>query len=107
MDEQLERIIQLLHKQNDLLGKARFEYLDMEATRKFHEATMVQRSLGKSHAEKLTNAQSQAEWLEFHKKLARLEAIFEFEKLKLEVLTKEFLAIHLTLKLDSEMLKKG
>jgi len=45
--------------------------------------------------------------LEFHKKLARLEAIFEFQKLKYEILDREWLAQHLALKLDGETIKRG
>lgn len=109
MDEQLQRIIAMLLRQNETLGKARFDYLDMEAERKHFEGNAIKSAGGMniSHAQATTWAQSTKEWLDFHKKLARLEAIFEFEKLKFEVLSKEFLAIHLSLKLDHETLKKG
>lgn len=107
MDQDLRNIIQMLHKQNDLLGKARFEYLTQEAERKHFEATLVRDTMGKSHAERLTLAQGSEVWLGFHKKLARLESEFEFQKLKFQVLEKEFLAVHLTLKLDAETIRKG
>ncbi len=107
MDTELKRIIEMLHRQNDILGKARFAYLDKEATRRHFESTLIQATNGKSHAERTVGAQASDDWLEFHKKLARLESEFEFQKLKFAVIEREFLAVHLTLKLDATTLSKG
>ncbi len=109
MDTELKRIIEMLNKQNDILGKARFAYLDMEAERKHFEASLVSKfyEFGGSHASKTTNAQASPEWLAFHKKLARLEAEYEFQKLKFSILDKEYLAVHLTLKLDAQTIQRG
>ncbi len=107
MDDELQRIIRMLYHQNDVLGVARFKYLDMEAERKHFEATIISGLGGVSHAARTAAAQAMQPWLDFHKKLARLEAEYEFQKLKYEVLGKEFLAVHLTLKLDHDTIKKG
>ena len=107
MDTELKKIVDMLYHQNDTLGKARFAYLDKEAERRHFESTLIQATNGKSHAERTVGAQASEEWLEFHKRLARLESEFEFQKLKYGILEKEFLATHLTLKLDASTMSKG
>lgn len=102
----LSDILGLLDKQKDVLSQARDKHLAKEAERKHFEAVLIKTALGKSHAEKVINAQAEADWLTFHKELARLEAIFEFHKLKFEVLDKEFQARYLEAKLDQGMIKK-
>lgn len=102
----LRALTEKLDLQNDTLGKARFDYLSKEAERKHFESTIILNSLGRSHAERLVQAQGSTEWLEFHQALARLEAIYEFQRLKFEVLGKEWQAEYLTLKVNSEVIKK-
>lgn len=106
MRHPLESQVDALSKQNDTLGKARNAFLAKEASRKHFEATLVRAAEGKSHAEKLVNAQARLEWLEFQTALARLEAVFEFQKLKYDVLDKEYQAAYLQLKLDGPLIKK-
>jgi len=103
----LEPSIDALGAQNTLVGKVRNDYLTMEAERKHFEAKLVKAAEGKSQAEKLTNAHATEEWLVFHKKLARAEAIYEFEKFKLEILDKEFQALYLQMKLDEKQIRRG
>jgi hypothetical protein len=100
--------IDTLSKQNDVLGIARNAYLAKEAERKHFEATLIVAAVGKSHAEKTVNAQATSDWLEFHKDLARLEAVFEFQKFKFkfEILDKEFQAAYLQLKQDAPVIRK-
>ncbi len=107
MDDELKRIISILNKCNDDLGVARFKFLSLEAEKKHFEAVLVSAALGKSHSERVTSAQATAEWLDFHKKLARAESEYEFLKLKFSVLEKEYLAVHLTLKLDAQTIQRG
>jgi hypothetical protein len=102
----LEDLLRTLHSQNETLGKARNEYLSLEASRKFEEAALIKAAEGKSHSEKITNAQGTKAWLNFHKKLARAEAIYEFQRLKFSILEKEFQAVYLMHKLDSGLIKK-
>jgi hypothetical protein len=97
----------MLQKQNDTLGAARNEYLRKEACRKHHEATLIANAEGKSHAERTINAQATMLWLEFATDLARLESVFEFQKLKFEVLDREFTALYLEAKLNAPLIKKG
>lgn len=103
----LSALTTALHKQNDILSKARHDYLLWEAARKHTEAVLTQQAAGKSFAEKTMNAQGTKDWLEFHLKLARLESVFEFQKLKYEVLDREWLAQHQAFKLDHETIKRG
>lgn len=102
----LEELISQLERQNEVVGKARNEYLSLEAERKHYEARMIQNAEGKSHAERQTNAQAEIGWLAFHKKLARAEAVYEFQRFKLEILDKEWLARYAALKSDTHMIKR-
>ena len=106
MDSRLKSLIDRLNAHNTVLGRARDVFLAKEAERKHFEASLVKTALGKSHAEKLINAQSSNEWLEFHVALARLESIYEFRKLEHEILSKEWISEHLSLKVDTETIRK-
>lgn len=107
MVSSLRGIIDKLEKQNDLLGKARNAFLMVESEKKHFEATLVQQSQAKSHADRVTDAHSSEKWLAFHKNLARLQAVYEFQKLKFEILNKEYLAEHLSLKLDATVMGRN
>lgn len=102
----LQEILAKLEHQNVVLGKARARYLAMEAEKKHFEATLINSYTGKSHAEKTTLAHSTAKWLEFHKRLARKEAVYEFQKLKFEVMNKEYFAIYQQIQIDHGLVKK-
>jgi hypothetical protein len=99
-------ILTQLECHNEVLGKARAEYLALEAERKHHEAMLIQSSPGKSHAEKVTNAQANPEWPEFQLRLARAEAVYEFQKLKFTIMEKEWQSEYLCMKLDGSVIKK-
>lgn len=77
-----------------------------EAEKRHYEARLIKEALGKSHAERVMNAQAEPAWFEFHKSLARLEAVFEHRKLEHEVLNKEYLAQYANLKLDGSLIRK-
>lgn len=106
MDKRLEEITEKLHAQNDLLGKSRNSYLAKEAERKHFEATLIQNAAGKSHAEKTINAQATEEWLAFHKELARKQSVYEFQKLKFEILDKEFWAEYGSAKSEDKIIRR-
>lgn len=89
-----------------MLGKARYRYLVMEAERKHFEACLIRDASGKSHAERVNVAQANGSWVIFHKKLARREAVYEFQKLKYEILDKEWLAQYLELKTDEGLVRR-
>lgn len=107
MDRQLADRLNNLSEQNERLKRARNSYLLKEASRKHFEATLIKGAEGKSHSEKLVNAQATPEWLEFAAALAELEGVFEFEKLKYEILDKAFLSEYATFKLDDKTIKRG
>lgn len=106
MDKELIKRLNNLNKQNDDLAKVRASYLLKEAERKHYEATLVSKAPGKSHAEKVINAQATKEWLMFHVELAALEGAYEFNKLKYDILDKAYLAEHLSLKVDSSTIQR-
>lgn len=107
MKSPLSDLISHLHKQNEILGKARDAYLSKDAEKKHFEATLTSNAKGKSHAERVTAANADKSFLEFHKSLARLEAVFKFQELKFQILEKEFQSGYLQLKLDQGLIDKG
>jgi hypothetical protein len=96
----LDPFTERLNLQNDVLGRARNSYLEKEAERKHFEAVLIRQAEGKSMAERTVNAQATEVWMRFMKDLARLESVYEFQKLKYEILDKEWQAHYLTHKLD-------
>jgi hypothetical protein len=107
LDTPLDPITRALDEQNNVLGKARNEYLLKEAERKHFEASLVKVAEGRSHAEKLVNAQATKDWVTFQKELARLESVYEFQKLRFEIMDKEWLAQYASMKLDERAIKRG
>lgn len=95
-----------LTKFNESLGKDRNVYLSLEAEKDYKRAMMIKAAPGKSNAEKVVNAHASEEWLEFHKKLGRAKAVYDFQKLKFSVMEKEWLAQHLEMKLEGSLMKK-
>lgn len=106
MDQLLRDCLTRLEAQGNALGRARNDYLRKEAVKRHFEATLVKKALGSSNAEKLVNAQAEKDWLLFHVQLARLEAIYEFQKLKFQVMEKEWLGEYATYKEDSSLIKR-
>jgi hypothetical protein len=106
-DNPLSDVIAILEKQNSVLAKARYRYLRKEAARKHFEANLIKSAPGKSQAEKSTYAQSQQSWLDFHCELAKLESVYEFERLKFTILEKEWQSQYLQMKLDEKVISKG
>lgn len=107
MDRELANRLNNLHTQNETLHKARSAYLLKEAERKHYEASLIMQAQGKSHAERENLARASQEWVAFARELAQLEAAFEYEKLKYDILDKAYLAEHLTAKLDADTIKRG
>lgn len=103
----LDQATENLHAQNKVVGRARDLFLVKEAERKHFEASLIQGASGSSHAERTINAQATDAWLKFHKDLARLEAIYEFEKFKLSILEKEFQSQYLEIKDAERMIRKS
>lgn len=97
---------EMLEAQAVMLSRARDLYLAKEAERKHFESKLIASAEGKSHAERVIKAQATNEWLKFHKDLARLLSVFEFQKLKYEICDKEWLAQYLTLKSDDAQVKR-
>ncbi len=110
MDSELKKIILMLQTQNDVLSRARYEYLTKEAERKHFEARLVMAEAGiekQSHALSLSKAQASDTWLKFQQDLAKLQSVFEFQKLKYEILDKEFLAVYGTMKIEAQTISRG
>lgn len=102
----MDSVRESLERQAIVLSRARHRFLIKEAERKHFEADLISKAEGRSHSERMINAQATEQWLKFHKDLARKEAIFEFQKLKYEILDKEWLAQYLALKSDESLIKR-
>lgn len=106
MDQALKDCVQRLEKHNEALGVARNAFLAKDAEKHHFESALIVGALGGSNAEKTVNARASADWLQFHKELARLEAVYEFRKFEHEILNKTWQSEYLSLKVDSETIKK-
>jgi hypothetical protein len=106
MRHSLEKEVDTYEAQATAYSIAKNNYLSKEAERKHFESVMTKAAEGKSQAEKVMNAQATEEWLVFHKELARLEAIMDFHKLKLDVLDKEYQAAYLEKKQDEKSIRR-
>ncbi len=95
IDHPLRDIMKLLEEQTEAVGIARNGYLTKKAEKRNLEARLKQEAGGDSQAAKVMNADAHPSWLEFEKALARLEAIYEFQSDKLDVLNKEYQAQYL------------
>ncbi len=102
----LKDVLAALGAQGELLAMKMYEHLAKEAQRKHVEATLISTAPGRSHAERVTQAQSSQEWLDFHTQLAKVEARHEFERLKYTLLEREYQAQYLTLKQDEGLIRK-
>lgn len=102
----LTQSIQDLYSQSTLLAKARHAFLLKDAEKSHWDARMINANPGKSYAEKSNNAKASEEWLSFHKELAKLESLFEFEKLKFSIMERDWQSQYLAMKLDESLIKK-
>ena len=102
--EPLIELLRQLEAHNEVLSIARSKYLGKEAERKHKEATLINSSQGKSHAEKVTLAQGTKEWLSFHRELAHLESDYQYELFKHEIMKLEYQARYLNQKQDGDLI---
>lgn len=91
---------------NKRLGGLRNAFLMLKAEKDHFRASLVVAQPGKSHAERLIQAQATGTWLEFHQKMARAEAEYEFMNLQYEIMEKTWQSSYLVLKLDHELINK-
>jgi hypothetical protein len=101
----LRDICKMIEEQTESVGIARNSYLAKKAEKRNLEARLKKNAEGSSQTERSMNADATDEWLTFEKELNRLEAIYEFQSDKLEVLNKEFQAQYQELKMNQDFLK--
>lgn len=102
----LTDLLLALDKQNEILGRARFKYLSKEAERKHFESTLKTKSPGKTSVEKTTLAEASEEWRVFQQELAKLEAIYEFQRLKFSIIERSWQSEYLSAKLNESLIRK-
>lgn len=103
----LDSITQMIGIQTESVGKAFNAYMAKKAEKRNLEARLKKAAEGTSQSEKSMNADATDEWLAFEKELNRLEAIYEFQRDKLEVMNKEYQAQYLELKDNASAIRKG
>jgi hypothetical protein len=102
----LDTITQALEVQNNLLGKNRAEYLAKEVELEHLENKWADELEGESQAARERKVKASERWLKLASEVARLKAIFEFQKLRYEILDKEWLAQYASMKLDERTIRK-
>jgi uracil-DNA glycosylase len=102
----LEEIVNILNEQTVAVGIARAAYFAKKAEKRNLEARLKKAALGRSQAEKVMLADATDEWLQFEKRLNRLEAEYDFQRDKLEVLNKEYQAQYLEIKDHERAIRK-
>lgn len=103
----LREVIDMIEEQTDSVGIARNSYLAKKAMKRNTEASLFKDAEGESQKAKEMNAHANPGWLKFEQELNRLEAIYEFQRDKLEVLNKEYQAQYLELKDNAQAARKG
>ena len=103
---ELQTLLFNLDKQNETLARAHLKYLSMEAERKHFEATLKTKMPGKSSVEKTTLTEASPDWLKFQQELAKLEAIYEFQRLKFSILERSWQSAYLEAKLNESLIRK-
>lgn len=102
----LNDVIAMIQEQTESVGIARNSYLAKKAMKRNTEATLLKEAEGDSQKAKEMNAHADPAWLRYEQELNRLEAIYEFQRDKLEVLNKEYMAQYLELKDNSQAIRK-
>jgi DNA-binding transcriptional regulator GbsR (MarR family) len=107
MRHPLEPIIQMIDEQTTAVGRARANFFAKKAMKRNLEARLVKGAQGSTAKEREMNAFATEEWLNFETELNRLEAIYDFQRDKLEVLNKEYQAQYLELKDNASVIRKS
>lgn len=104
--DELERIRDMLEEQRAVVMRTELEHERKDAFRKTFEARLIQSAGGKSQAEKTVNAQATKDWELFHRELIDLKKIAENERLKFELMDKEWLRVYANNKLDGHLMRR-
>lgn len=102
----LEAATMKLEFQLDVLKDVRTPFKLKFAEKKHLENRLIRDAVGKSHAERVTNAYASEEWNRFSLGLAELENIYEHECLKMEVLKTDYQTKYLLHKETEEQIKR-
>lgn len=102
----LEQATSRLEFQLDVLKAAREPFKLMLSQKKHLENKLIRDAVGKSHAERVTNAYGSEDWREFSLLLAQLEERYEHESLKFEVLKYDYQTKYLLAKETEEQIKR-
>lgn len=102
----LELATQALETHLEALNAARVPYNLQLALKKHIESKLTRDAVGKSHAEKVTNAYASEEWRCFSLALATFENAYESESLKHEVLKADYQTKYLLHKETEAQLKR-
>ena len=102
----LQDIVDMLDAQKDALGVARANFLSKKAEKRNLEARLRKAAEGASQAAREMHADATDEWLQFEKELNRLEAIYDFQRDKFEVLKLEYQAQYQEHKENGQLVRR-
>lgn len=106
MDKGLQERLARIDKQIESLYGAEEKYLSLDAAKEHVLAVLTVAASGSSEAAKKTQALATLDWKLFKEGLALAEASFHKEKHRLELRFKSYDAAHLSLKVESDTIKK-
>lgn len=104
--EPLLEIVELLEKQADATARAYYAHCEAKVQRDHDLQLLIQTMQGKSQAEKVSLAQGTAKWIEINRVFNKLDARYDLEKRKYEVLKFEYQAVYLNQKQDNDGIKR-
>lgn len=107
MDSLLKERLESWYKQVEKIAKIEKKYLLLEGSEKALAGKLFLQSDGKSIAERDARAMSSQDWINFKKGLAEAKSEYNNEKRILELKIKAYEAEYITLKLNSEAIRKN
>ncbi len=106
MDYKLKERLEKIDKQIQVVYESEEKFLTIEAAKENIKACLVAKASGTSQAARETLAEATQEWATFSKNLAIAKAIFHREKHYLELKLKAFDAEFLSLKLETNAIRR-
>lgn len=106
MDSRLEEKLRKIDSHIVILRELEGDYFQLEASEKPTLAKIILNMQGTSHAQKENAALASQDWIDFSNGLAESHAIYLQAKRRYELLLKAFDAEYLSLKTDSQAIRR-
>ena len=106
MDDQLKKFLDLWHDQIEVLQEIERKYYILDASEKSYWGELFLKAEGKNIPEKEAVTYSSKEWKDFKYGWAVAKSEYNKEKRQLELQQKAFDAAYLSLKIESDAIRK-